>query len=141
MASYTQAGKAETPVFPFSLRFAPGGKYDFPDTVANGYTDFRDDLATIRQGTVLYEVYAMDKPAELGGSEKHIASIKTKSALTTSNWGDEHFYIRHERMDDDLAIHPEWEPYVPKYGGIFANLSQEEMGSDCPFAELLQYLQ
>ena len=69
MASYTQDGTAETPVFPWSLRFSPGGAYSFPDTVSNGYTDFRDDLATIAEGTVLYNVYAMDQPAELGGTE------------------------------------------------------------------------
>jgi len=70
MASYTQSGQAETPVFPFSLRFSPGGDYSFPSTVSNGYTDFRDDLKTIKSGTVLYNVFAMDAPAELGGTEK-----------------------------------------------------------------------
>ena len=43
-------------------------------------------------------------------------------------------------MDDDLKLRPEWEPYTPKYGGIFS-LEQQEAGSDCPFANLLQYLQ
>lgn len=95
MASYTQDGKAVTPVFPFSLRFAPSGAYSFPDTVAAGYTDFREDLKTIKSGSVLYKVYAMDAPAELGGIEKEIAEIITQSEMTTSNWGDEHMYIRH----------------------------------------------
>lgn len=140
MASYAQDGSAETPVFPFSLRFSPGGAYSFPDTVSNGYTDFRDDLKTIQSGTVLYNVYAMDAPAELGGTEKQIAQIVTQSEMTTSNWGDEHLYIRHERVSDDFKYKPEWEPYVPKYGGIFS-LEQQEVGSDCPFAHLLQYLQ
>lgn len=140
MASYAQDGSAETPVFPFSLRLSPGGAYSFPDTVSNGYTDFRDDLKTIQSGTVLYNVYAMDAPAELGGTEKQIAQIVTQSEMTTSNWGDEHLYIRHERVSDDFKYKPEWEPYVPKYGGIFS-LEQQEVGSDCPFAHLLQYLQ
>ena len=44
-----------------------------------------------------------------------IGKIVTTSETTTSYWGDEHMYFRHQRMDDDLAIHPEWEPYTPKY--------------------------
>jgi hypothetical protein len=140
MASVKQDGTAETPFFPWSLRFAPSGKYSFPSTVSNGYTDFRTDLATIESGSVLYDVYAMDQPSELGGKETKIAQIKTASAMTTSNWGDDHFYIRHERMEDDLALKPEWVPYTPKYGGIFS-LEQQASGSDCPFAHLMQYLQ
>ena len=86
-------------------------------------------------------MYATDKPTELGGTESKIAQIVTKSEMTTSNFGDEHLYFRHERMDDDLALRPEWTPYVPKYGGIFSLEQQEMNGSDCPFANLLQYLQ
>ena len=37
------------------------------------------DLATIKSGTVLYTVYAMDNPKELGGTETKIAQIKTAS--------------------------------------------------------------
>ena len=145
MASYTQDGQAEeAAVFPWSMRFVPGGTTSFPSTVANGYTDFRTDLASIPSGTTLYTVYAMDAPKELGGTETKIAEVVTASELTTSNWGDEKMYFRHERMEDDLAIHPEWEPYTPKYGGIF-NLEQQCLQqtteSTCPFAHLLQYLQ
>ena len=64
------------------------------------------------------------------------------SELKTSNWGDEHLYFRHERMDDDLALRPEWVPYTPKYGGIFSlEQTADEMGSDCPFAQILDLLQ
>ena len=140
MASYTQDGQQESSVnFPWSLRFAPSGQYSFPSTVAEGYTNFLDDLATITSGSVLYDVYAMDKPSELGGTEMKIAQIKTVSEMTTSNWGDEKMFIRHQRMDDDLKIHPEWEPYTPKTN-LLLNLDQVD-GPNCPFAHLLQYLQ
>ena len=140
MASYTQDGQKESSVnFPWSLRFVPSGQYSFPSTVADGYTNFLDDLATITSGSVLYDVYATDKPTELGGTEMKIAQIKTVSEMTTSNWGDEKMYIRHQRMDDDLKIHPEWEPYTPKFKSLL-NLDQVG-GPNCPFAHLLQYLQ
>ena len=69
MASFTQDGKAETPVFPWSLHFVPNVYLDFPATVEAGYTDFRDDLKTITEGTKLYDVYATDLPTELGGTK------------------------------------------------------------------------
>ena len=52
----------------------------------------------------------------------------TASELTTTNWGDEHLFIRHQRMDDDLALKPEWTQYTPKYGGLFS-LEQESESS------------
>lgn len=71
-----------------------------------------------------------------------IGSIVLASPLTTSNWGDEHMYFRHERMDDDLKLKPEWEQYAPKYGGFFS-LEQEianlegPKSNGCPFANLM----
>ena len=120
MASKTQDGKSETPVFPWSLRFEPNSAFKFPSTVAAGYVDFMKDLATIKSGTVLYTVYAMNKPKELGGTELKIAQIRTTSQMTTSNWSDEHLFFRHQRMDDDLKLKPEWLPYTPKYEGLFS---------------------
>lgn len=140
MASYTQDGTQESEVnFPWSLRFAPSGQYNFPSTVAEGYTNFLDDLSTITEGSVLYDVYAMDKPTELGGTQMKVAQIITQSEMTTSFWGDEKMFIRHQRMEDDLKIHPEWEPYTPKYKGLLVLEEANEPG--CPFAHLLQYLQ
>lgn len=94
------------------------------------------DLGTIPAGAVIYDIYAMDKPAELGGVESQIGQLKAATQFTPSNWGDEHMYFRHERLDDDLAIHPEWEPYVLKYEGFF---SLQQMGKKpgCPFANLM----
>jgi len=33
--------------------------------------------------------------------------------MVTSYWGDEHMFFRHQRMDDDLKLRPEWVPYTP----------------------------
>mmetsp|Transcript_5 Transcript_5/g.11 ORF Transcript_5/g.11 Transcript_5/m.11 type:complete len:115 (-) Transcript_5:88-432(-) len=113
----------------------------WPNTVAEGAnTDFMKDLAQISSGSVLYDVFALDMPVELGGTELKIAQLTSASEFTSSNWGDEHMFFRHQRMDDDLAIHPEWEPYTPKYTGFF-NLQQEAQKPGCPFSDVLKYLQ
>ena len=99
-----------------------------------------DDLAKIPAGSKVYDIYAMSAPEELGGTETLIGAFVTASEITTSMWGDDHFYVRHQRMDEDLAIRPEWEPYVPVYGGIFS-LEQEAQKPECPYKKLIQYLQ
>ena len=68
----------------------------------------------IPEGSVLYEIYARDKPEELGGTELKIGELITDSVITASLYGDEHFAFRHQKYEDDLVYHPEWEPYVPK---------------------------
>lgn len=143
MASMRQDGTAESPpVFPWKLRFEPTGEFMFPEDAPNGVAvDFREQLATIPAGSTLYNVFAMDAPTELDGTELQIAKIVTASQPTSSNWGDEHLYIRHERMDDDLALRPDWKPYTPKYGGFFSLKQTAEESSGCPFADLLKYLQ
>ena len=54
-----------------------------------------DRLSMIEKGTVLYYVYAMDKPRSLEGEEALIGAIITTSELTTSLWGDKHLFFRH----------------------------------------------
>ena len=55
----------------------------------------------------------------------------TASVITPSYWGDEHFFIRHQRMDEDLALKPEWVPYTPKYEGIFSPEPESDSSVDC----------
>ena len=143
MASYDQAGSAATSInMPWKLRFEATGDFKFPATKDAGYTDFREDLASIPSGSTLWNIYAMDKPQELGGTEKQIAKMVTASECTTSLFGDDHLYFRHQRMDDDLKLRPEWEQYTPKYGGIFSLEEQyDNEPSGCPFANIIDYLQ
>jgi len=101
MARYDQSGYdfGDKVNFPYKLRFHPTGKISFPDTYV---AEFTDQLMTIPSGSTLYEVYATDKPVELGGTETHIGDLITESEFTTSNWGDEHFFIRHQDFAEDL---------------------------------------
>lgn len=87
MAKYDQNGKdyGSNLNFPFSLRFHPTGKIMFPDEYV---TDFTNQLMTIPTGSTLYQVFALDKPTQLGGKEIHIGDLVTESEFTTSVWGD-----------------------------------------------------
>ena len=149
MAQFDQAGAEEaSPVFPWKLRFEPTGEWNMP---ADTYDQtFEQYLVTIPSGSKLFSIYAMDQPVELGGKDQLIGSFVTNSSLVTSYWGDEHMYFRHQRMDDDLKIRPEWEPYTPdaKVFGMIDRFMDDPKGnfkavakvglSACPFAWLLQ---
>jgi len=139
MAMATQDGTFENPiVFPWSLRFEPTGEFSMPaDTYPVKFEDF---MQTIPSGSTLFNIYATDKPTELGGTEHLIAKFVTASNMVTSFWGDDHMFFRHQRMEDDLKLRPEWEPYTPKFS-VFGNTYEEVANTivaNCPFAYLFQ---
>ena len=113
-ASYGEDGVLTSSLsFPFMLRFHPTGEISFPDEYVN---DFLVDLMSIPKGSTLYEIWALDIPTELGGTETHIGDLVLTSDMTTSNWGDKHLFFRHQDMADDVVIKPEWEDYLDKFG-------------------------
>ena len=111
--------EVQNPRFPYRLRFHPTGDISFPDEY---HQPINDDLLTIPSGSTLYkvdkethpptfwfniiwynwsynhtwQVYALDKPADLGGEEEMIAELVLTSNLTTSRWGDTSLFFRHQ---------------------------------------------
>jgi len=112
-AQYGEDGiKISEPVFPYRLRFQPTGDIEFSETYIRPHTE---DLVTIPQGSVMYHVWALDSPRELGGTEQKIADLVLVSDMVTSNWGDNNLFFRHQDMVDDLLIKPEWNQFTPKF--------------------------
>ena len=120
--------KASTNSFPFMLRFRPTGEISFPDEYVN---DFPHDLCSVPNGSTLYNVFALDNPEDIGGTETHIADVVLTSNIVTSNWADKHLFFRHQDMADDVALRPEWKKYL----GTFRPNSCPWTG--CPTSKLL----
>jgi len=138
MATTDQEGVSVSPVFPWSLRFEPTGEFEYPDDYD---VPFETYLAEIPTGSTLFNVYAMDAPVELGGTESLIASMVTGSSMVTSLWGDEHMFFRHERMENDLLIKEEWRPFTPVFKVFNSSgnlILADGTESSCPFAYLFQ---
>jgi len=96
-------GVAPAPgTFPFQLVFKP--VVSSPCS-CNDYSACLSNLASISPGTKLFDVEARGSP---GASTQHIGTISLTSHLQQSQWGDEKFFIQHQNMEDDFAIHPEW---------------------------------
>ena len=106
-------GSAEAnPRFPYRLRFCPTGDIAYPDEY---HDSFMTDLMTISSGTTLYNVHALDAPEELDGTEQMIGELVLTSSLTTSKWGDESLFFRHQDMAEDLQLRPEWNIYTHQF--------------------------
>lgn len=130
-AMFGQEGvEVADPVFPYRLIFRPTGEIVFPDTYVQPFTD---DLKTIPEGSILYEIYALDLPEELGGAELHIGDLVTRSEMTTSLWGDQHLFFRHDDEAHDLVLKPEWNEFVPQYGDYFED--DPSKSSKCPYSK------
>jgi len=88
--------------FPYELKFkaAVSSECDCQD-----YDQCLSNLASISAGTKLFDVEARPSPH---AALQHIGTISLTSQVQQSKWGDEQFFIQHQNMEDDFAIHPEW---------------------------------
>jgi len=100
----------------------------FPSTLSGDPMEYVHQLTTVPTNANLYDIYAFDKPSKLGGTEVKIGTMKLKGNLVNSKWADDNLFYRHQKMDDDLEIYPEWNPYTPTLGSIWG-----EDFLKCPF--------
>eukprot|EP00928_Gymnodinium_smaydae_P062252 TRINITY_DN4615_c0_g1_i1.p1 TRINITY_DN4615_c0_g1~~TRINITY_DN4615_c0_g1_i1.p1 ORF type:complete len:418 (-),score=33.55 TRINITY_DN4615_c0_g1_i1:102-1355(-) len=122
------------PKFPFEIRFHRAGQ-NFPDNSSLTDAGLLQQLQSIPSGTVLYKVYALDSPAT--SRETLIGELKTTSACVTSTFGDKGMSFRHQRMEDDFKLRPDWVRHV-KFDGCDATAVSKARGSTrkwkCPGA-------
>ena len=114
-ATTNAKGEVENDVaYPYSVGFKPHSDVVnlFPtDLQGDDYLAYMKQLPTVPANSILYDVYALDQPKDLGGKETLIGTIQLDGSLISSKWGDENLYFRHERVNDDLKDHADWENY------------------------------
>ena len=49
--------------------------------------------------------------------------------MIRSEFGDKNLFFRHDFMDDDLKVRPEWTPYVPRF---------DLDGGKCPYETMIK---
>ena len=96
----------DAPHYPAQIFLAPSQDVQFPDSPAH---DFRDDLANIPPGTLLFSVYGVD-PAKVEGDATNnpeyrqqaqlIGHITTTSEFVSSFYGDSQLFFRHQRFQN-----------------------------------------
>jgi hypothetical protein len=88
--------------FPFQLTFHALVKSDCP---CQDYVKCLANLASIAVGTQIFEVRAIAQP---GAAAELIGHITLTDELTTSKFGDEELFFKHQHMEDDFELRPAW---------------------------------
>jgi hypothetical protein len=88
--------------FPYQLVFHALVKSDCP---CQDYAKCLANLASIPVGTKIFEVRALSQP---GAAPEVIGHITLTDALSTSKFGDEQLFFRHQHMEEDFEARPAW---------------------------------
>jgi len=116
---WTQSGEyVEDPIFPFKLLLVPTQAVQTPD-YEKTLEMVNAEMMSFPVGTPLYEAYACGSPSgaeeldpssslDACGAPFRLGFIRTTSPGTTSKYGDEKMFIRHQRIEDDWALRPDW---------------------------------
>jgi len=114
MASTTAQGSSvRSPKTPFGLRFAPKPAVKGTFSRINGgkkfvdYMEYMDTLAAVPKDATLFDVYAFEGAPD--GKQTLIGTLEMEGTLTSSAFGDQSLFFRHQRKSDDFKRNPEHE--------------------------------
>lgn len=107
--TYTQDGKkVANPEFPFEVVFEPTGKVRFSDQKKQN-EDLLKELSEMPDGSEILKVYAFASPEDKKqGNSIEIGTVTTTGSCHQSLFGDLDLFFRHQRMEEDFALRPEW---------------------------------
>lgn len=115
MARVTEDGTVEDNInAPSQIYFVP--RPEVKDLFTSAAHDFRDDLVTLPEGTVLYDIYGTSEKIRYSifpyfnnkyannrrDSAVKLGELTTTSEFTTSAFGDGGVFFRHQRYEDDV---------------------------------------
>ena len=109
LCTHDQDGKASQKlIFPFKLTLVPiAGKVSIPNEQPESFKSYVQKLANaIPEGTELYKVKASMNPDDQNGSI--IGNLVTEGPCVTSNFGDTKLSFKHQSIQDDVDLKPEW---------------------------------
>ena len=66
---------------------------------------------------MLFKVFAYSDPIHklTGGRGKLIGRVVLTSEITTSLYGGQTLFFKHQRIDDDLEVYPWWKEYIQSW--------------------------
>jgi len=96
--------------FPFQIQLVPNVNVECP---CQDYTQCLANLASdLTPGKALFDVFALANPQS---APEKIAEITIgESAPVASKFGDEQLFFKHQYMEDDFKLHPEWLEQIDK---------------------------
>jgi hypothetical protein len=109
VCAHNQDGvRVENAVFPFLVDLEPTHIVNFTG-IKKTNNQLLAELASIPIGSELFHVYAYASPLDkLNGTKTLLGSVTTSSACYQSLFGDENMFFRHQRMEEDFSLRPDW---------------------------------
>jgi hypothetical protein len=115
VCKYSQNGTAFAAVFPYEIQFDPADVH-----IPSGKMSperLMQLLSSIDAGRHFFDVYTYDSPAaKKQGRREKLGTMTTTSKCVQSLFGDDKLFFRHQRMEEDFALKPEWIPDATSEG-------------------------
>jgi hypothetical protein len=93
--------------FPYRVIFVPNPTLTTSFRTVSTANQLRYALTNkIPSNTTLYTIYGIQSPTN--GTRILIGEVITTTKPIYSKWGDEFLFFRHQRIEDDMKLRPEW---------------------------------
>ena len=109
-ARYDQDGnEATTLVFPYKITLKPTGNVQFSETKPPNLEAFQRQFKDkITPGMAIYDFLAHVDPNDVNGRRLGQMVIPER-CVDKSKFGDERLFYQHHKIEEDIALKPEWE--------------------------------
>jgi len=108
VCQYSEDGQmSEVTKFPYEIMFEHTGQgFSSEKTSA---AELIESLSSISAGVKLFDVYTHSSPtAKKQGKKEKLGTLTTTSQCVQSLFGDAALFFRHQRMEEDFALRPDW---------------------------------
>lgn len=116
--TYDQSGRKSSPKFPYKLFFSPTKEVQQNTDSSKTKDDVLNEIS-FPSGTKIFDVYACGSPMgdesspvstleKSCGSPLPLGSITTTGQCVRSDYGDKSLHIRHQRIEEDWALRPDF---------------------------------
>merc|ERR1719272_387370 len=96
------ATEGSAPVFPYELTLRSAQEVLFP---CSDLSAALGNFGKLKKDDVLFKVLATEAP---GGTPQEIGEFILTGQFTTSAFGDSQLFFKHQYMEDDFALRPDW---------------------------------
>ena len=95
-------------VFPFKVTLVPGD-VQFNEAESS-LEEFSRQWSTIPKGAKLYTFMARSDPCDLPPCDEgtKLGDVIAVDGCTTSKFGDDSLFFRHQRIEEDIQLKPTW---------------------------------
>lgn len=106
LCTFDQDGNnSEDPIFPFKIAFEAADVH-FQEAKPKSMEEFMAQFDAIEAGSAVYKVRAFSGPEDTEGTI--LGKMVTTDKCVRSHYGDTKMFFKHQQLEDDIALRPEW---------------------------------